>query len=107
MIAPSEAEAEELAQSYLLPAYRDEYSTWSHPLIGTSDPTATDILAELRKDRFIIGSPSQVIEQIAYFKEQFGMDHLVCRLHFPGMPPDQVLAAVRLIGEEVIPAFSA
>ena len=107
VIAPSEAEAEELAQNYLLPAYRDEYSTWSHPLIGTSDSTATDILAELRKDRFIIGSPSQVIEQIAYFKEQFGMDHLVCRLHFPGMPPDQVLAAVRLIGEEVIPAFSA
>lgn len=107
VIAPSEAEAEELAQSYLLPAYRDEYSTWSHPLIGTGDPTATDILAELRKDRFIIGSPSQVIEQIAYFKEQFGMDHLVCRLHFPGMPPDQVLAAVRLIGEEVIPVFKA
>lgn len=107
VIAPSEAEAEELAQNYLLPAYRDEYSTWSHPLIGNSDSTATDILAELRKDRFIIGSPSQVIEQIAYFKEQFGMDHLVCRLHFPGMPPDQVLAAVRLIGEEVIPAFSA
>ena len=105
IIASREEDAEELAQSYLLPAYRDEYSTWSHPLIGTSDPTATDILAELRRDRFIIGSPSRVIEQVKYFKEQFGMDHLVCRLHFPGMPPEKVLAAVRLIGEEVIPAF--
>ena len=105
IIASREEDAEELAQSYLLPAYRDEYSTWSHPLIGTSDSTATDILAELRRDRFIIGSPSRVIEQVKYFKEQFGMDHLVCRLHFPGMPPEKVLAAVRLIGEEVIPAF--
>jgi len=105
IIASKDDEAEELAQSYLLPAYRDEYSTWSHPLIGTSDATATDILAELRQDRFIIGSPSRVVEQINYFNEQFGMDHLVCRLHFPGMPPEKVLTAVRLIGEEVIPAF--
>ena len=105
VIAARDEEAEELAQNYLLPAYRDEYSTWSHPLIGTSDATATDILEELRKDRFIIGSPSQVIEQISFFEEQFGMDHLICRLHFPGMPPDKVLEAVRLIGEEVIPVF--
>jgi probable F420-dependent oxidoreductase len=105
VIAARDETAEELAQNYLLPAYRDEYSTWSHPLIGTSDATATDILEELRKDRFIIGSPSQVIEQIGFFQEQFGMDHLICRLHFPGMPPDKVLEAVRLIGEEVIPVF--
>jgi alkanesulfonate monooxygenase SsuD/methylene tetrahydromethanopterin reductase-like flavin-dependent oxidoreductase (luciferase family) len=106
VIASSDKDAEELAQSYLLPAYRDEYSSWSHPLIGTSDSTATDILEELRQDRFIIGSPSKVIEQIDYFKEQFGMDHLICRLHFPGMPVNKVLSAVRLIGEEVIPVFN-
>jgi probable F420-dependent oxidoreductase len=106
VIASRAEEAEELAQNYLLPAYRDEYSTWSHPLIGTSDSTATDMLEELRKNRFIIGSPSRVIEQIDYFIEQFGTDHLICRLHFPGMPPEKVLAAVRLIGEEVIPVFN-
>ncbi len=57
------------------------------------------------KDRFIIGSPSRVIEQVDYFIEQFGMDHLICRLHFPGMPPDKVLAAVQLIAEEILPVF--
>jgi probable F420-dependent oxidoreductase len=105
VIAARDEDAQKLAQSYLLPAYRDEYSTWSHPLIGASDSTATDILEELRKDRFIIGSPSRVIEQIDYFIEQFGMDHLICRLHFPGMPPNKVLEAVRLIGEEILPVF--
>ena len=106
VIASSSAEAEERAQQYLLPAYRDEYSSWDHPLIGTSDSTAPDVLAELRRDRFIIGDPQQVVEQIMYFEEQFGMDHLICRLHFPGMPPQMVSEAVELIGREVIPAFA-
>ena len=106
VIASSAAEAEERAQQYLLPAYRDEYSSWDHPLIGTSDATATDVLAELRRDRFIIGDPEQVVEQITHFEMQFGMDHLICRLHFPGMPPQMVTEAVELIGREVIPAYS-
>ncbi len=105
VIASSPAEAEERAQQYLLPAYRDEYSSWDHPLIGTSDATATDVLAELRRDRFIIGDPQQVIEQIKRFEAQFGMDHLICRLHFPGMPAQMVTEAVELIGHEVIPAY--
>jgi len=106
IIAEKRAQAEELAERFLLPAYRDEYSSWSHPLIGTSDATATDRLAELRRDRFIIGRPDQVIEQIRYFEDQFGMDHLICRLHFPGMPPEVVTESIELIGREVIPAFS-
>lgn len=105
VIAADDEEAEARAERYLLAAYRDEYSGWDHPLIGSSDSTATDRLAALRQDRFIIGSPAQVIEQIRYFQEQFGMDHLVCRLHFPGMPPELVTESVSLIGTEVIPAF--
>lgn len=107
IIAATDAEAEEQAEHYLLAAYRDEYSTWKHPLIGTTDSTATDQLAELRRDRFIIGGPEKVTEQIRYFEQQFGMDHLVCRLHFPGMPPRLVNEAIRLLGEEVIPAFQS
>jgi probable F420-dependent oxidoreductase len=106
IIAEKRAQAEELAERFLLPAYRDEYSRWDHPLIGTADTTATDRLAELRHDRFIIGSPDQVIEQIRYFEDQFGMDHLICRLHFPGMTPEVVTESIELIGREVIPAFS-
>jgi probable F420-dependent oxidoreductase len=105
IIAKSRDEAEERAQQYLLPAYRDEYSSWSHPLIGTSDATATDILAELRRERFIIGDPMLVAEQIRDFELRFGMDHLICRLHFPGMPPEIVTEAIDLIGRKVRPNF--
>jgi alkanesulfonate monooxygenase SsuD/methylene tetrahydromethanopterin reductase-like flavin-dependent oxidoreductase (luciferase family) len=107
IIAKSRDEAEERAQQYLLPAYRDEYSSWSHPLISTSDATATDVLAELRRERFIIGDPQLVAEQIRDFELRFGMDHLICRLHFPGMPPEIVTEAIDLIGREVRQNFSS
>jgi alkanesulfonate monooxygenase SsuD/methylene tetrahydromethanopterin reductase-like flavin-dependent oxidoreductase (luciferase family) len=64
-------------------------------------------LVELRRDRFIIGNPEKVVDQIRYFQAHFGMDQLICRLHFPGMPPDAVTEAIRLIGREVLPAFPA
>jgi probable F420-dependent oxidoreductase len=105
VIAATDEAAEQFAQQYLLPAYRDEYSQWSHPLIGASDATATDRLAALRQDRFIIGSPDTVIRGIQYFDRQFGIDHLICRLHFPGMPPELVTASIGLLGREVLPAF--
>lgn len=105
VIAPTEQAARELAERTLLVAYRDEYSSWSHPLIGTSDPTNTQLLESLAHERFLIGSPSQIIEQIHFFQEKFGADHFIFRLHFPNMPPEAVTQAVRLLGEQVLPAF--
>jgi probable F420-dependent oxidoreductase len=101
VIAASDEAAEELAERHLLVLYRDHYSRTSHPLIGGQDPK----LAELRRHRFIIGGPENVVEQIRYFRAHFEMDQLICRLHFPGMPPDVVTQAIRLIGREVIPVF--
>lgn len=106
VIAKTQEQAEELAQKYLLAAYRDEYSTWDHPLIGTSDQTATDKMEELRQGRFIIGDPDSVIQQIRFFEKEFGMNHLICRLHFPGMPPEMVTQEIELLGREVVPVLA-
>jgi hypothetical protein len=47
-----------------------------------------------------------VMEQIRDFEMKFGMDHLICRLHFPDMPPQMVTEAIELIGREVISAYA-
>ena len=39
------------------------------------------------------------------FQEQLGIDHLICRLFFPGMPHDHIMSEIKLLAEEVIPAF--
>lgn len=107
IIAKSDERARELAEKHLLISYRDEYSTgrWNHPLIGKEDSTPVATLDSINRDRFIIGSPETVIKQIQHFSERFKMNHLICRLYFPGMPHALIMEELSLLAHEVIPAF--
>jgi probable F420-dependent oxidoreductase len=107
IIADTNEEARELAEKHLLVNYRDEYGGgWDHPLIGNQDSVAVDKLEALGRDRFIVGDPETCVTKIKLFKEAFGVDHLICRLYFPGMPHTHILHELELISKEVIPAFS-
>jgi probable F420-dependent oxidoreductase len=103
IIADTDKRARELAEEHIMAAYRREYAGgWRHPFIDTS--IATD-LDRLMKDRFIIGGPEQCIAQIRRFVEAYGMNHLICRTFFPGMPHAHIMRGLELIGREVMPAF--
>jgi hypothetical protein len=46
-----------------------------------------------------------VIRDLKPFVEQYGMNHLICRLFFPGMPHRHIMRELELISKEVMPAF--
>jgi probable F420-dependent oxidoreductase len=103
IIADSDKRARELAEEHIMVAYRREYAGgWRHPFIDSS--IATD-LERLMEDRFIIGGPEQCIAKIRRFVEQYGMTHLICRTFFPGMPHAHIMREIKLISQEVMPAF--
>jgi alkanesulfonate monooxygenase SsuD/methylene tetrahydromethanopterin reductase-like flavin-dependent oxidoreductase (luciferase family) len=105
VIAETRERAWELAEKYVMVNYRDEYGGgWKHPLIGSQDQTPV-ALESLSSDRFIVGDPGDCILQIQRFVETFGVDHLICRLYFAGMPHDHIMAELRLLAKEVFPAF--
>lgn len=107
VIAEEESAARRMAEKHLLISYRDEYGggTWKHPLIGGEDSSPVDQLDALGKDRFIVGDPDTVADQIQYYQREFGVDHLIMRLFFPGMPHEFILQELKLLAEEVIPRF--
>jgi alkanesulfonate monooxygenase SsuD/methylene tetrahydromethanopterin reductase-like flavin-dependent oxidoreductase (luciferase family) len=106
VIADTRAQAWELAEKYLMINYRDEYGGgWKHPLIGAQDSTPVDQLEALSRDRFIVGSPEDCIAQIGRFEAAFGVDHLICRLYFPGMPHAHIMRELELLANEVMPCF--
>jgi probable F420-dependent oxidoreductase len=103
IIAETEKEARTLAEEHIMVSYRREYAGgWKHPFIDAS--IATD-LDTIKKDRFLIGTPDQVIRDLKPFVEQYGMNHLICRLFFPGMPHRHIMRELELISKEVMPAF--
>lgn len=107
VIAETTEKAWELAEKHLLINYRDEYGggVWKHPLIGSTDSTPVNQLDALANDRFLVGNPDQVITRLKRFQDTFGVDHLICRLYFPGMPHEHIKNELRLIAKEVMPAF--
>jgi probable F420-dependent oxidoreductase len=106
VIADTSRRAHELAERHLLINYRDEYGgDWKHPLISAEAEGTVDRLDAIGRDRFIVGNPDEVIAHIKRYRETFGVDHLICRLYFPGMPHAHIMHELELLAHEVMPAF--
>lgn len=60
--------------------------------------------AKVAKDRLVVGSPDDCLEQLQRWKEEIRPDYLIMRFRQPGGPSHQkTLEAIRLFGERVIP----
>lgn len=107
VIAETDAKAREIAEQCLLINYRDEYGggTWNHPLIGAEDSAPVDQFDAISYNRFLVGSPETVIKQLQRFVDAFGLDHLICRLFFPGIQHDFIMNELQLLAQEVMPVF--
>ncbi len=107
VIAQNDELAREMALKHLLISYRDEYGTqeWQHPLIGREGSAPIGSFEAISRDRFIVGSPATVVQQLKRFQAAFGFDHLICRLYFPGLPHDFIMEELKLLAAEVIPAL--
>jgi alkanesulfonate monooxygenase SsuD/methylene tetrahydromethanopterin reductase-like flavin-dependent oxidoreductase (luciferase family) len=60
--------------------------------------------AKAAKDRLIVGSPEECLEQLKLWRETINPDYLILRFRQPGGPSHQeTVEAIRLFGENVIP----
>ena len=102
-VAPTRAEALRLAREPILTKYK-AYFSWG---LGRSRPGAGDELGqdfeELARDRFLIGGPEEVAEQMLAFQRRLGVNHIVMSLHWPGLHIRHSMDAMRLLAEEVMP----
>lgn len=56
------------------------------------------------KDRLVVGSPEDCLDQLAQWKEEIRPDYVIIRFRQPGGPSHQkTLEAIRRFGEKVIP----
>lgn len=81
--------------------YTDDYVTWSHSNVGAAD------WERLRRDRFLVGTPAEVAEEVLRYGEDLGVTHLVARMHFHGSDPAAVRRSMELFAEQVRPKLPA
>jgi alkanesulfonate monooxygenase SsuD/methylene tetrahydromethanopterin reductase-like flavin-dependent oxidoreductase (luciferase family) len=103
-VAPTRAEALEKARPCLEQLYRDVYVRWGqNEAMGNPDELSWDF-DRLAHQRFILGSPVECIEQIQTYQQELGTTSMFVRFDWtPGLGQADVLAAMRLFGEQVLP----
>ena len=87
---------------YLLDKYA-AYLSWGIPGIElAADAAPVDQLRALARNRFALGSPGQVVDALLA-QHRAGVTHATMRISWPGMPQDDVLASIELLGTTVLP----
>ena len=72
---------------------------------GPIAPRAGESYQDVFENEFILGTPSQVADQIAELRD-LGVRNLMLQNSFGGMSFDKVRRMLTQFGEEVIPLFS-
>ena len=90
-IGPDGADALEICRSALLYKYK-AYAAWGNANVGQFDLEKNfDAFVE---SRFIIGDSAKARDQIARVVETTGSDHLILRMHWPGLDPTETLKSI-------------
>ena len=58
---------------------------------------------DLIRERFFIGSPDEVAEDILDAQRRTGINHLIISTHWPGMEHQAAMDSMQLFAEEVMP----
>lgn len=79
------------------------YRQWNLAASAPSAEAPGVSFEEFARDRFILGDPTRVREEIARYRERLGVTTLILRVQWPGMEQATVLRSIRLLGEAVLP----
>jgi alkanesulfonate monooxygenase SsuD/methylene tetrahydromethanopterin reductase-like flavin-dependent oxidoreductase (luciferase family) len=103
-VAPEAATAVTEAQTVLGAKYQ-AYRRWEQDKALPAGETFDASFDELARDRFIIGDPARVVDEIARYRERLGVTTMIFRLQWPGMDQEKVLRSIRLLGHKVLLKF--
>lgn len=88
-----------------LMAKYESYSNWGQDDVIEADSFDSP-WDKLRHERFLVGDPDDVIEDIQRYKDEMDPDRILIRTQYPDSDFEDVHESIRRFGEEVIPSFS-
>ena len=90
------------SQPFLEAKYK-AYADWGQDKALPGEESFSVPYQDLAKDRFLLGSPDDIVDEFRRYHDELGVNHMICRMQWPGMPQEQVLKQIELLGREVIP----
>jgi len=94
----------ERAMPYLSDKYQ-LYARWGQDKVMPGEESFDIPYQELAEQRFIVGSPDDCLRALQAWRDQVGVNHVIVRTQWPGMPVEHALRSVELLSREVLPAL--
>jgi alkanesulfonate monooxygenase SsuD/methylene tetrahydromethanopterin reductase-like flavin-dependent oxidoreductase (luciferase family) len=104
-LADSRSQAWAEAAPYLARKYA-VYNSWGQDRALPADQTFDRPLEDLARDRFIVGTPEDLVAAAQRSAAELGVTTLILRVQWPGMDHQRVLDQIRLIGQAVLPRLA-
>lgn len=102
-VAETTEKAESAAKGPLMGKY-EGYSDWGQDDVIDADNFDSP-WDKLQHERFLVGSPEDIVEDIQRYQAEMDIDHLIIRTQFPSSDFKTVHNSIRLFANEVIPEF--
>lgn len=103
IVASSRREAEELARQRSALRYQT-YRSWG--LSGENTPVQADAPGIDVEKQFLLGSPAEIVEQLARLRDELGMTHFMFKSHWQGLPHADAMRQLELFGTKVLPELA-
>lgn len=105
-VAPTHEEAVETARPFLAGKY-NAYAEWGQDKVLPGEESFRVAFDALARDRFILGTPDEVIEEIEERVRRLDSNYLIFRMGWPGMESPKILRVIEMMGTRVLPHFHA
>ena len=105
-VAATHEAAVEAARPFLAGKY-NAYAEWGQDKVLPGEESFRIAFDALARDRFILGTPDEVIEQIEERVRRLDSNYLIFRMGWPGMESAKILRVIEMMGSRVLPHFHA
>ena len=105
-VADDRATAYAESRRYLESKYA-AYASWGQDKALPGEESFTIPFEDLARDRFLIGSPDDIADEIRRYRDDLGANYIIFRMQWPGLPQEQVIRQLETLGEAVIPQFKS
>jgi len=103
-VASDVATAVAEAARFVGPKYQ-AYRRWEQDKALPAGETFDASFDQLARDRFFVGDPARIVDEVARYRERLGITTMIFRLQWPGMDQERVLRSIRLLGQKVLLKF--
>ena len=92
------------SRPYLAGKYQ-AYADWGQDKALPGNESFSVPFEELCRDRFLLGTPDDIVQEIKRYQETLGVNWMIVRMQWPGMEHSKAMKQLDLMGKYVIPEF--